>query len=80
MSEISPERVAATEQLAKDAWELILNRTRNMDDVVLCLEMLLVQAIAGTGDPQGVIEPLLRQINQFVRDTVEENYGKPRSH
>jgi hypothetical protein len=50
--------------------------------MTLCfaLEMLLMQAIACTPDPRGVTAPLLRQINQFVRDAVEENCGKPRSH
>jgi len=77
---MSPERIAATEQLAKDAWELILSRTRDVDDVIFVLSLLAVQMTANMPDPQRAAEPMLRQVNQFVRDTLEENRPKPRSH
>ena len=81
MSEMSPERVAVIEQIAMDAWQLILGRTRgNADDVMLVLSMLMTQAIMNMPDPQRAAEPMLWQVNQFVRTTLEENRKKSRSH
>ena len=64
-----------------DAWQVIGSRAQSMDDVMIVLSMLLVQAISRASDPQLAVEPLLQQVNQFVRDTLEENLGdKPRAH
>ena|SRR5262245_22028954 len=52
MSEMPPERVAAIEQLAMDAWQMITSRTRSVDDVAIALSMLLVQAVFNMPDPK----------------------------
>jgi hypothetical protein len=80
MSEMLPERVAAIEQLAMDLWQMIASRTRNVDDVVVTLSMLVTQMIMNMPDPQRAAEPMLRQVNEFVRTTLEENRTEPRSH
>lgn len=80
MSQMTPERVAAAEQLAGDAWELILGRTRNLDDIMLVMSMLMTQVICNMPDPQRAAEPMLRQVNEFVRTTLEENRTEPRAH
>jgi len=80
MSQMPPERVAAVERLARDAWQLILGRTRDVDDIMLVMSMLLTQVVFNMPDPQRAAEPMLQQINEFVRMTLEENHIEPRTH